>query len=113
VGNRKILSPYYQPAMSSDGIRDGIALRRFFKMDSATAHEFCLAAGVLVAEGWQSMVDVQGRIKRFARAYPKTAWPALKENTLKFPRGNCEDESAPGIPAVVVQLTRRLDQLQR
>src|ERR1035441_4045195 len=69
-------------AMSSDGIRDGIALRRVFKKDSVEAQQFCLAAGVLVAEGWLSMVVVQGQIKGFIRKYPRAT---TKENLLQFP----------------------------
>ena len=71
-----------QLAMSSDGIRDGIALRRVFKKDSMAAQEYCLAAGVLVAEGWLSMVVVQGQLKGFIRAYAKEV---PKENLLQFP----------------------------
>jgi hypothetical protein len=71
-----------QLAMSSDGIRDGIALRRVFKKDSMEAQQFCLAAGVLVAEGWLKMVMVQGQTKGFIRAYAKEV---PKENLLQFP----------------------------
>ena len=71
-----------QLAMSSDGIRDGIAFRRVFKKDSMEAQQFCLAAGVLAAEGWLKMVMVQGQIKGFIRAYAKEV---PKENLLQFP----------------------------
>jgi hypothetical protein len=39
-----------QLAMSSDGIRDGIALRRVYRKDTMEFQEYCLAAGVLVGE---------------------------------------------------------------
>ena len=71
-----------QLAVSSDGIRDGIVLHRVFKKDSTAAQQFCLAAGVLVAEGWLSMVVVQGQLKGFIRAYAKEV---PKENLLQFP----------------------------
>lgn len=71
-----------QRAMSSDGLRDGIALIRIFKKDSMEAQGYCLEAGFLVAEGWLSMVVVQGQIKGFIRVYPKAA---PKENVLQFP----------------------------
>jgi hypothetical protein len=74
-----------QLAMSSDGIRDGIVLHRVFKKDSIEAQQFCLAAGVLVAEGWLSMVVVQGEIKGFIRKYPKTSPHVLQQNILQFP----------------------------
>jgi hypothetical protein len=41
-----------QLAWASDGIRDGIVLKRVFKKHSVEAQQFCLAAGVLVSEGW-------------------------------------------------------------
>ena len=91
-----------QLAMSRDGIRDGIALRRVFKKDSTAAQEYCLAAGVLVAEGWLSMVMVQGQIKGFIRMYPKAGAPALPENVLRFPRGKCEKKAARVRPGTVV-----------
>jgi hypothetical protein len=72
-----------QLAMSSDGLRDGIALRRVFKKDSTLAQGYCVEAGVLVAEGWLRIVRVQGQIRGFIRTYPKAA---LKENLLQFPR---------------------------
>lgn len=96
-----------QLALSRDGIRDGIALRHVFKKHSMEAQEFCLAAGVLVAEGWLSMVVVQGRLKGFIRSYPKNGAPALPENILQFPRGKCEKRSAKATPAVVVPLRSR------
>lgn len=71
-----------QLAMSSDGIRDGIALRRVFKKHSVEAQQLCLAAGVLVAEGWLRIVTVQGQLKGFIRAYPKEV---RNENLLPFP----------------------------
>ena len=74
-----------QLAMSSDGMRDGIVLSRVFKKDSMEAQQFCLAAGVLVAEGWLSMVVVQGQIKGFIRKYPKTSPHVLQQNLLQFP----------------------------
>ena len=77
-----------QLAMSRDGIRDGIALRRVFKKDTMEAQAKCLAAGVLVAQGWLSMVEVQGQIKGFIRIYPKAGTPALNDGLLRFPRGN-------------------------
>ncbi len=92
-----------QLAMSSDGIRDGIALRRVFKKHSVEAQQLCLAAGVLVAEGWLSMVVVQGQIKGFIRTYPKAA---PRENLLQFPLRNCEGESARLTPGAVVRLRR-------
>jgi hypothetical protein len=92
-----------QLAMSSDGIRDGIVLHRVFKKDSKVAQEYCLAAGVLVAEGWLSMVIVQGQIKGFIRMYPKRA---PKENVLQFPLRNCE-KPARLTPGAVVPLRKR------
>jgi len=71
-----------QLTMSNDGIRDGIALRRVFKKHSTEAQRSCLAAGVLVAEGWLSMIVVQGQIKGFIRKYPRVA---PKETVLRFP----------------------------
>lgn len=85
-------------AMSRDGVRDGIALRSVFKKHSFEAQEMCLAAGVLVAEGWLSMVVVQGRLKGFIRTYPKAAVPARKENVLQFPMRSCETKSAQVAP---------------
>jgi hypothetical protein len=72
-------------------IRDGIVLKRVLKKHSMEAQVYCLAAGVLVGEGWLSMVMVQGQIKGFIRAYAKAA---PKENVLQFPIRNCEDQSA-------------------
>ena len=92
-----------QLAMSSDGIRDGIVLSRVSKKDSTMAQQLCLAAGVLVAEGWLSMVVVQGQIKGFIRTYPKAA---PRENLLQFPLRNCEGESARLTPGAVVRLRR-------
>lgn len=94
-------------AMSRDGIRDGIAFREVFKKDTMEAQEYCLAAGVLVAEGWLSIVVVQGRLKGFIRMYPGPGSKALPENVMQFPRKKCEKESAKAAPAVVVELRRR------
>jgi hypothetical protein len=94
-------------AMSRDGIREGIVLSRVSKKDSMAAQGYCLAAGVLVAEGWLSMVVVQGQIKGFIRAFPKTVTLAPKENILQFPRRKCEKESAKATPAAVIPLRRR------
>jgi hypothetical protein len=93
-----------QLAMSRDGIRYGIALRQVFKKDTMEAQAMCLATGVLVAQGWLSMVEVQGRIKGFIRKYPKAGTPALNDGLLRFPRGECERETARATPAVVVEL---------
>jgi hypothetical protein len=75
-------------AMSRNGIRDGIALRQVFKKRSFEAQEYCLAAGVLVAEDWLSMVVVQGRLKGFIRMYPGPKAVALPENIQRFPGKN-------------------------
>jgi len=96
-----------QLAWAADGIRDGIVLRRVFKKHSMEAQEYCLAAGVLVAEGWLSMVVVQGQIKGFIRDFPKTAAPPPPRNILQFPRRKCAKESTKAIPAAVVPLRRR------
>ena len=81
-----------QLAWASDGIRDGIVLGHVFKKHSLEAQRFCLTAGVLVAEGWLSMVVVQGQIKGFVRAYPQMAAPAPNENILQFPsRRQCQE----------------------
>jgi hypothetical protein len=80
-----------QLAMSSDGVRDGIALRQVFKRDTMEAQEYCLASGVLVGKGWLSMV-VQGRLKGFARNYSKAPAVPLPKNLLLFPRWKCEKE---------------------
>jgi hypothetical protein len=93
-------------AMSRDGVRDGIALRQVFKRDTMEAQEYCLAAGVLVAEGWLSMVVVQGRLRGFIRKYPEAGAPALPENVLLFPRRKCEKEAARVTPGSVVPLRR-------
>lgn len=75
-------------AMSRDGIRDGITLRRVFKRDTIEAQEYCLAAGVLVAEGWLFMVVVEGRLKGFFRIYAKSGAKVLPENAMNFPTKN-------------------------
>ena len=80
-----------QLVWAADGIRDGIVLHRVFKKHSVEAQQFCLAAGVLVAEGWLRMVAVQGQIKGFIRAYPKTI---TKKNILEFPTRKCGSKSA-------------------
>jgi hypothetical protein len=77
-----------QLVWAADGIRDGIALKRVFKKDSMEAQQLCLAAGVLVEEGWLSMIVVQGQIKGFIRAFPKTAAGNSKQNLLQFPGRN-------------------------
>ena len=74
-----------QLVMSSGGIRDGIALKRVLKKNSVEAQQFCLAAGVLVSEGWLSIVVVQGKLAGFIRKFPKTAVSTSKENLLQFP----------------------------
>jgi len=80
-----------QLAWAADGVRDGIVLHCVSKKDSMSAQEYCLAAGILVAGGWLSMVVVQGRLKGFIRAYPKAeAAPAAKGKVLQFPRRKCE-----------------------
>lgn len=78
-----------QRAWAADGIRDGIVLTCVLKKHSKEAQEYCLAAGVLVAEGWLRMVVVQGQIRGFIRAFPKTAAEALGENILQFPMRDC------------------------
>jgi hypothetical protein len=92
-----------QLAMSADGMRDGIVLKPVLKKDTLEAQAMCLAAGVLVEQGWLSMVEVQGQIKGFIRKYPK-AGTALPENVLQFPRGKCEKAVPRATPAVVVEL---------
>jgi hypothetical protein len=82
-----------QLAWAADGIRDGIVLTCVLKKHSKDAHEYCLEAGILVAEGWLRMVLVQGEIKGFVRAYPKTAPPVLKEKILQFPMRSCGSKS--------------------
>ena len=94
-------------AWAEDWIIDGIVLRRVFNKHSMEAQEYCLAAGVLVAEGWLSMVVVQGQIKGFIRDFPKTAAPPPPRNILQFPRRKCAKESTKAIPAAVVPLRRR------
>ena len=94
-------------AWAADGIRDGIVLKPVLKKHSVAAQEYCLAAGVLVAEGWLSMVVVEGQIRGFIRAYPKAGAPALPENILQFPRRKCEKKSVRVTPAVVVPLRSR------
>jgi len=96
-----------QLAMSRDGIRDGIALRHVFKKDTMEAQEYCLAAGVLVAEGWLSMVVVQGRLKGFIRMYPGPNAPVLPENVMRFPRKKCERVSPKAVQGTVVTLRSR------
>ena len=71
-----------QLAWAADGVRDGIALNRIFKKDSMEAQQYCLQAGVLVAEGWLKLIIVQDQVKGFVRAFPKVA---AKENLLQFP----------------------------
>jgi hypothetical protein len=79
-----------------------------FKARTIEAQEFCLAAGVLVGQGWLSMVVVLGRIKGFVRTYPKEAVPAPPENVLMFPQlGNCERRSARAAPAEAIPLRMR------
>jgi len=91
-----------QLAMAADGIRDGIVLKPVLKTQSLAAQEFCLAAGVLVAEGWLRMVMVQGQLKGFIRAYPKAS--ALEDGVLRFPQGKCERGKARATPAVLIEL---------
>jgi hypothetical protein len=90
-----------QLAWASDGIRDGIVLGHVFKKHSLEAQRFCLTAGVLVAEGWLSMVVVQGQIKGFVRAYPKTI---TKRNLLEFPTRKCGSKSTRSASSPVVPL---------
>jgi hypothetical protein len=71
-----------QLALASDGVRDGIALKRVFKKNSMEAQQLCLAAGVLVAEGWLKLTIVQDQVKGFVRAYPKAI---AKKTLLQFP----------------------------
>ena len=94
-----------QLATAADGIRDGIVLKPLMKTQSLEAQELCLAAGVLVAEGWLSMVVVQGLLKGFIRTYPKTGKPAPKKNVLQFPRGKCEKATARDVAGAVVPFT--------
>jgi hypothetical protein len=94
-------------AMSRDGVRDGIAFRHVFKKDTMEAQELCLAAGVLVSEGWLTIVTVQGRLKGFIRKYPAPDAPVLPKNVIVFPRGKCEKESARVTPGVVLPLRSR------
>jgi hypothetical protein len=95
-----------QLAMSADGIRDGVVLRRVFKKHSLEAQQFCLAAGVLAAEGWLSMVVVQGQFRGFIRTYPAVDAPALPKNVLQFPRGKCEKRATRATSAVIVRLMK-------
>jgi hypothetical protein len=95
------------PLLARDGIRDGIALRHVFKKDTVEAQELCLAAGVLIAEGWLSMVQVQGRLVGFIRRYPGPGAKALPENVVQFPRRKCEKEVARPVAGAVVPLRRR------
>jgi hypothetical protein len=64
-----------------------------------------MAAGVLVAEGWLSMVLVQGRPKGFIRTYPKTATPASNQSPSLLTVRNRESGSAQATPSAVVPLT--------
>jgi len=79
-----------QLAKAADGIRDGIVLRHTFKTQSLEAQEYCIADGVLVGEGWLSMVVVQGRLKGFIRTHPKAPAVPLPVNLLLFPKRRCE-----------------------
>jgi hypothetical protein len=96
-----------QLARAADGVRDGIVLKPVLKSQSILAQEYCLAAGVLVAEGWLRMVMVQGQLKGFIRAYPRTAEVALPANILLFPLGKCEKGPVNAVPGAVVPLRRR------